>query len=161
FFFGGSQSLGGNATVTLGPSSINFVGATASGTTLTVGPDISIHATGGALGGGGTTFVNQNTITVDVGSSNVTINGLDNHGAVDVSGGANMTLAGAWTNRAGATITVTDSTLNLGGTYSNLGDITADNSTVNLGGAFTLAGLGSFHRTAGTVNLTGSLDNAN
>ena len=35
----------------------------------------------------------------------------------------------------------------------------AIDSTVNLGGVFTLAGLGTFDRTGGTVNLTGTLDN--
>ncbi len=39
------------------------------------------------------------------------------------------------------------------------GTITATNSTVNLGGNFTLAGLGSFTRSGGTVNLTGTLNN--
>src|SRR5262245_15494977 len=50
-FFNGSQTLDGSGTVTLGPSSTNFIGATTSSATLTLGSAISIHATGGTLGG--------------------------------------------------------------------------------------------------------------
>ena len=65
-----------------------------------------------------------------------------------------------WTNAS--TITATGATLNLGdgsNGWTNTGTIHATDSTVNLGGAWTLAGLGTFNRTGGTVNLTGTLDN--
>ena len=52
-----------------------------------------------------------------------------------------------------------DATLTLSGTWSNQGTLTATNSTVNLGGSFTVAALGSFQRSGSTVNLTGTLSN--
>ena len=48
--------------------------------------------------------------------------------------------------------------LTLGGTWSNTGTISESRATVNLGGLFTPAGLGTFNRSGGTVNLTGTLD---
>ena len=38
---------------------------------------------------------------------------------------------------------------------SNTGTITTTDSTVNLGGSFTTAALGTFNRTGGSVNLVG------
>ncbi len=73
-----------------------------------------------------------------------------------------MTLNGTWSNAAGSTIAASGATLNLGNSsnvWSNAGTISAVNSTVNLGGQFTLAALGTFNRTAGTVNLVGTLNN--
>src|SRR5207249_1535264 len=57
-------------------------------------------------------------------------------------------------------ISATAGTLSFSGGWSNSGTITAANSTVNLGGTFTVAGLGSFSRSGGAVNLTGTLANA-
>src|SRR5262249_42475304 len=54
------------------------------------------------------------------------------------------------------------STLKLGSStdvWSNQGTIAATSSTVSLGGSFTLATMGIFQRSGGTVNLTGTLDN--
>ena len=45
--------------------------------------------------------------------------------------------------------------------FSKSGTITATDGTVNLGGQFTSAGLGTFNRTGGAVNVTGTLDNTN
>ncbi len=77
----------------------------------------------------------------------------------------NIVPAGVWINDAGATISVTGNSddggsLGLDGNgWSNAGTITMTNSTVVLGGTFTLAALGSFARTGGTVDLTGTLNN--
>jgi hypothetical protein len=48
--------------------------------------------------------------------------------------------------------------LTLNGNWNNTLTLHAENSTVNLGGTFTLATLGTFTRSGGTVNLTGTLD---
>ena len=77
----------------------------------------------------------------------------------------NTVPAGVWTNDAGATISVTGNSdgggsLALEGNgWSNAGTIAMTNSSVLLGGTFTLATLGSFTRTGGTVDLTGTLNN--
>jgi hypothetical protein len=60
-------------------------------------------------------------------------------GNLDVGPNTNLTLAGGWRN---------DGVLTQGG------------GTLSLGGNFTLAALGDFRRAGGTVNLTGTLDNA-
>ena len=76
--------------------------------------------------------------------------------------GATLALDGTWSNVAGSTITASGGTLDLGNSsnaWSNAGSITATDSTVNLGGDFTVAGLGSFTRSGGMVNLTGALGN--
>jgi hypothetical protein len=81
-----------------------------------------------------------------------------------VSSGA-ITIGGSWVNAAGATVSATRATLNLGdqypsstATWRNAGTISATNSTVNLGGSFALADLGTFNRSGGTVNLVGTLN---
>ena len=50
-------------------------------------------------------------------------------------------------------------TLTLNGTWSNTSTINVAGGTLNLGGTFTVAGLGTYTRTGGAVNLTGTLDN--
>ena len=88
-----------------------------------------------------------------------------NNGTLDASNGETLAINGPWTNAAGATINASDATLSLGdptGYYdpwSNSGTITVTGSTLNLGGLFTLPGMGTFNQSANTVNLVGMLDN--
>ena len=57
-----------------------------------------------------------------------------NAGSIAVSSGASATLQGtAWNNSGAGTITVTDATLNLFGSWANHGAIAANASTVSLG----------------------------
>ena len=49
---------------------------------------------------------------------------------------------------------------NVGGAWTNVGSISVTNSTTSLGGSLTLASLGSFTRSGGTVILSGTLDNS-
>ena len=55
---------------------------------------------------------------------------------------------------------MTNSTLNIEGTWDNDGTIDATDSTVNLAGTFEVDDLGTFQRSGGTVNLLGTLNNA-
>ena len=43
--------------------------------------------------------------------------------------------------------------------WNNAGTIDAANATVSLNGTFTLANVGTFHRSGGTVSIVGTLDN--
>ncbi|MCB0029632.1 MAG: hypothetical protein KDE28_17080, partial [Anaerolineales bacterium] len=74
--------------------------------------------------------------------------------------GAIVTLDGAYTIDQPLDI-LAGSTLSLLGDWHNNSAISATNATVNLGGQFTLADLGTFVRSGGTVNLVGILDNSN
>lgn len=91
-----------------------------------------------------TTLINQGTISSDLENSELSIqpHHLINEGDISVTG-----LDSLLTIRP-------DTLLNADGT------ITAVDTTVNLGGSFTLPDLGTFQRTRGTVNLTGTLRNA-
>ncbi len=88
-----------------------------------------------------------------------------NDGTLDASNGETLSINGPWTNAAGGTINSSGATLSLGdptGYYdpwSNSGTITVTGSTLNLGGLFTLPGMGTFNQSANTVNLVGMLDN--
>ncbi len=86
------------------------------------------------------------------------LNSFTNDGTMRASGGGILEVACNWTNKH--LIEAIASTLTLKGSWTNAaGVITATNSTTNLGGTFTMAKLGTFNRTGGVVNLTGVLDN--
>ena len=111
---------------------------------------------GGAATGGGMFVtsiaggVNQSTYSSDT---------------AQAGNGETLAVLGVWTNAAGADISATGATLNLGdqnsnstNAWTNAGAITATNSTVNLGGLFTLAALGNFQTSAAVINLVGTLN---
>lgn len=117
-------------------------------------------ASGISVGGtadGGISNLSTNEGTLDFTGS---IDGTNwvNAGIIRSTTGTNLLLGGSWTNNA--EISAQDATLTLSGTYVNNASITAVNSTVNLGGTFTLANLGTFSRTGGLVQITGTLNNA-
>jgi hypothetical protein len=93
------------------------------------------------------------TITVDCDTE---ISGLYCSSNLVVSGGS-LSI----TNRAvlKAPLLVSSGTLTMDGSWANTGAITVNGGTVNFGGDFTTAELGTVCCTAGTVNLTGTLDN--
>ena len=89
----------------------------------------------------------------------MTVNGLTgNLGAAALSGtGSSLSLNG--TNYViNQTVTIpAGATLTLNGSWNNASTITETNATLNLGGSFTQATLGTFSNTGGTVNITGTL----
>ncbi|MFO0796476.1 MAG: tandem-95 repeat protein [Gemmataceae bacterium] len=149
----------------LGPSASNFLDLSTNNSTLTIAPNVTVETRGGRVGRSSLTItlVNQGTIesgpgvpaTVYLGTGGV------NFGTVRANPGSALALDGpGWTNAPGGTITATSATLttNSGASaYTNLGTLDATDSVVNLGGSFTQAALGSFSRTRGQVNLTGTL----
>jgi hypothetical protein len=163
-FFTGSQTLGGTGTVLLGVSESNSLVWSGSGsTTLTIGPNILVHGRNGTIDFGSQSFINQGTISADTYLGTITLNSTNwsNTGTIQSSNGGSLTLTGTWSNTG--TITANAGTLNLGNSsnaWSNAGIITDNGATVNLGGTFTVATLGTFNHSFGTVNLTGSLDNS-
>src|SRR5262249_22572192 len=103
--------------------------------------------------------VNRGALAADVAGTTITALGqaFTNEGTAEAKGGA-LNLADLAVN-TGTLAARSGSTLSLGGAWDNNGALISDAGTVNLGGSFTLAALGTFQRSGGTVNLTGTLDN--
>jgi YD repeat-containing protein len=174
-FFGSSgdgfaQTVSGTGTIQFGLNSgaVDYL-YSFSNETLTFGPSITIQGgVNSQIDAQSAGIDNQGTIAESTSGGQLTVNAIDwtNAGSINVSNGASAALDGSWSNSATGQITVTGATLNLGdqssssaNAWSNAGTISASNSTVNLGGLFTLAGLGRFTPSSGTVNLVGTLDN--
>jgi fibronectin-binding autotransporter adhesin len=160
-----SASLTGTGTIVFGTDSFN--GNTIySGSMLTIGNGFAIRGKRGQILNyfDSGKIVNQGTITEEVLAGVIIIGDgkgtFVNQGALSESNGATLTVNGSWSNAAGATLSATSGTLNLGSgvfPWSNAGTITANSATVNLGGTFTQAAMGTFNRTGGTVNVTGTM----
>ncbi len=148
---------------------------------MTIGSGITVQCIGNAqpafLNAGSSTIDNQGIINANDANANFGITlesgtggSWKNDNTVEASNGGNLTLTGNWTNNADGSITVTGSTLNLSGTWSNADTFTSQGaSSVNLGGTFGLANLGNYTRDAagkdtfnvvGTLNLAGQTLNA-
>lgn len=118
-----------------------------------------------AASNGGTLTVNATTIG-PLGNTAIDGGTLEVNGAftvnqpINVLGAGVLSLEGTYTVAAPITVAASG-TLTLEGNPLNSSTITATDATVNLGGTFTLARLGDFRRVGGTVNLTGTLDNRN
>ena len=141
--FEGTQTLGGTGTVAFTDNNASNALYAGSNSTLTIGPNVTVHGTAGQINNNGPgttgsgTFINQGTIHADVAGGSILLNGVgwSNSGSIEAINGSTVTLAGTW---------------------SNTGTIEETASTLNLGGSFTL---GTFTRTGGTVNQTGTLNN--
>ena len=146
-----------------------ILSADAAGMVLTLGPNLTISGGLGFIQqaefvGGATTIINQGTISADdAGGQGITIrpSTFSNENAIEAINGSFLTItAASWTNEAGATITATGgSTLTFQDDWNNLGTVTVTSSTVVLGGTFSTADIGTLTRSGGTVTLTGDLDN--
>ncbi len=139
---GNSDTVG---SLTIGAAGIasNF---TLSAGTLTVNGAFTLPATGNVI--------NQGTGTLSIAGG--TLAGATIASGTQLTSTGNSTLTGV--TLAGQ-LSVNAGTLTLSGAWSNSGTITSTNATVDLGGTFTAAQLGTFNRTGGTVNLTGTLTN--
>jgi len=132
--FVGNQVLSGNGTVVFGGSnpwgtgSANALFLANGGTTLVIGPGITVRGQNGTIGATGSPWgspanvsvVSQGTISADVSGGRITINAqpFSNQGLVESPLG----------------------TLNLGGTLAGLGNIQSGNGPLVLSGVLTNAG---------------------
>jgi RHS repeat-associated protein len=154
--FNGDQTVGGTGQIQFAGGGGNFRIAGA----VLLGPGITVHETSGLfliVSGG---LVNQGTIDVD--GSGLSIDGNSGTWSNAAGGtlrveGSTLTLGDTWSNSG--QIVASNSTLNLGGSWSSSGTISQVNSTVNLGGTFKTSGMGTLSSTGGVVNLTGTLTN--
>ncbi len=148
--FSGSQTLGGTGTVVFGKNAIyNTLRVINAGTTLTIGAGQTVRGQTGWIGYNqylgappNVAVVNQGVISCDVNGGTITIQAqpFTNQGQAAAVNGGSLTLAGAW---------------------GNVGTIAVTNSMINLGGTFATANLGAVSAAGGTVNLTGILVNSN
>ena len=141
--------------------------------TLTLGPNLTVRGGLAAirsdllLNGNGV-VINQGRIVSDIRGQTLDISpdSFTNRGVVEAI--ANTTLAlgrfnTAWGNAPGGTIRGNSATLNFSGDWQNSGRIELTNTTLNLGGTFTTAdlGLSNVSIQGGAVNLVGDLINTN
>jgi hypothetical protein len=168
--FSGTQTLSGSGTVVLGGGTnkvFNVLRIIVAGSTLTIGPGITLHGDGGGIGystawGGPPSVgvINQGTITDDMSGGNIALSGspFENQSQVRATGGGKVTLD-RLKNDAGAGVSATGGSLTFTGAWTNAGSIDATDSTLSLGGSFKLEATSSFDRSGGTVTLAGMLDN--
>jgi hypothetical protein len=109
-------------------------------TNLTLGAGLLIHGSAGSIGG------NQgNTLMTSAAT-------IDSDGGGTLSAGPP---AGTWSSSG--LLRASNGTLNLQGAWTNTGTIDVETAGVlNLGGSFKSSTFGTFERTGGTVNLTGT-----
>ncbi|MBL8866569.1 MAG: hypothetical protein JNK93_13500, partial [Planctomycetia bacterium] len=162
--FNGSQTLGGSGEVLITGNNVG-VATGQTNMTLTVGPGVLIHAAAGISGTVGSTgtatgavIVNQGTLAVDAAGSSITISSPSFTNAAATTT-PTVTPGGRMLMSAAGTLSINSAS------WSNIGTIGVSAGTLNLGGGFNTASVmdpGRFSRTggtAGTVNLTGTLDN--
>jgi len=133
--FQGTQTLDGHAQVVFGNSFenevYNAIELSQPGSTLVIGDQVRLSGQLGILAGGGVSYHPLNL------SQKVA---FLNRGDLSVGPGSQMGLYGTWTN---------------------LGVINVSEGTLVLGGVFTVQSLGNLHRSGGTINLFGTLNNTN
>ncbi len=102
-------------------------------------------------------------LTDNVNGTSITNGNLDLQGTytfnvpVNVSTGS-LTLDGDWINAS--TITQSGGSIRVNGNWDNNGTIHQTGGTIFLGGTFTVAAMGTFTGTAGTVAIVGTLEDA-
>ena len=140
---------------------------------LIIGPGVLVHGQNGVIGYNGNfagssnvTFTNQGTINADTAGGTLTLDGNNwtNSGTIQGSNGGSLILtttvatAPAWTSGTALSISG-GGALTLNGNNWTSAGVTMTNATLNLGDTFTFADLGTFTRSGGTVNVTGTLTN--
>jgi hypothetical protein len=160
-----TASLNGNTPYTINGTGVFFLGSGNNGIAgnadITLGPDITLSGYVGRFSPG-SVLINEGTVHSNLpgelifGAAGMTV---INNGVMKGTDSGSIGIDGNWSNNG--SITIQDGgVLNLYGTYDNQGTMFATDSTVNLNGEFTMAGLGSFSRTGGTVTIQGTLNNA-
>ena len=162
-------TLGSGVVLNAGSNYLYFGGTNTTDHITAVSGTATVNMTGGSLYGG----YNSQPLQIDAG---VTVQG---YGNIYNYNGVSVTNAGTViANTAGQTLTIYPSTFTNSGTlsvtsgtltvdpysttapsWSNTGTMQVSGGTLNLGGSFTTAGIGTFTRTGGAVNITGKLDN--
>ena len=160
WFTGAQPLLGGTFKI----ASESFISTDA---LLTLGPTVTVIGTyapapvvSNQIGGIGE-VVNLGTIqggTVMLTSVRTMRNrGVIQSGWVELRIGVGST---SFMNEADGVLRGTQGTITLDGTWHNAGLISVSDTTLNLGGSFGVVDVAGLQRTGGTVNLTGTMDNS-
>jgi uncharacterized repeat protein (TIGR01451 family) len=154
-----TETLGGTGTVVVGQSSTfsSIAPRQNSGEVVTFGPGITLRGGTASIGTDNASVINQGTILTSGTANTLSLTNFVNGGTIRADAGAGLHTFGTWSN-SGTIHVEGGGELFLAGSYHNAGVFEAVNATT-LGSDFTLADLGAFHRTGGTVNLRGTLDN--
>lgn len=176
-FDGGSQTLGGNGTVTFGATgSSNRIGIE-NGGTLTIASGVLIHGENGTIGGqvltgGPATIINNGTISADVSGGTISIltnngatNAVQNNGILSAVNGGTMVLNSNVTGNAGSAINVgAGSTIVQNGVVvsgvvntTGNGNFVASNSGANVLNNVTFTGALNLASNTGSETVRGNL----
>ena len=153
--FSGTQTLGGSGSVlfnngtVLANDNYPYTGMflTSSNTSLTIGPNITVHGGEAEIGRSDSTawtsatnvsLVLQGTIDADSAGETIYVDGTNwtNSGTLQTDGGS-LVLEGSWTSTTAAALTVNAGTLELGGTWSTTSTVTVNGGTLSVAGAGT------------------------
>ena len=178
--FKGTQSLSGTGTVVFGHASFNTLRLEDAGTTLTIGPGITVRGQSGVLGysagqwGGpsNVTVINQGTINADTAGGTLKMDGTNwsNAGLITATAGT-IQLGGTFGLTGGGTISSNGGLVDLTGTLNNAGSTLSLNATTGSwrlaggtisGGTIATSGgaklLATFSGTLDGVTVNGDLD---
>ncbi len=149
-FFQGSETLDGDGDVLFGGGTgDNSIGSN-EGSTLTIGPNMTVHGGSGTIGSSfGDTLINQGTIDADVSGDTISVFSatFQNEGSIGAANGGVLTISDLTGSLGNVSLTGADSSLTVNGTNY------AIDSSISIASGVTLALLDSW--TMGTgVSLT-------
>ena len=160
WFTGAQPLLGGTFKI----ASESFISTDA---LLTLGPTVTVIGTyapapvvSNQIGGIGE-VVNLGTIQGGTGLR-TSVRTMRNRGVMQSGSGELRIGVGStsFMNEADGVLRGTQGTITLDGTWHNAGLISVSDTTLNLGGSFGVVDVAGLQRTGGTVNLTGTMDNS-
>jgi hypothetical protein len=135
---------------------------------LTLGSHLTVNQTGnsanfsGYYNQAGSGIVNAGTINAGFNGGNFTIGDVSftNQGTINVSNGDRFNInSTAFANTSGGAVIVSGGIGSISSSsWSNSGSLIVSGGTLNLGSSFSLAQLGTVNHTAGTLALTGTLN---
>ncbi len=160
--FPGTQSLS-SGTIICGGLNTSFYGNSLTvpdnNTALTLGANVVLRGNILSIGGNGA-LVNQGLISADGGSGPLSIatKSYTNSGTNDCRNSGVLSISSStWTN-TGLIRATGSGSVSLNNSWSNAGILEMTDSTINLGGTFTVPQLGTLRRSGGTVRLGGVLN---
>ncbi|WP_158932493.1 choice-of-anchor D domain-containing protein [Acidisphaera sp. S103] len=146
-------------------SSISVNDPNATGNQLTLGSNLTLSQVGAyaSLYGDsspGDGIVNDGTIDASVSGGQFTVAGnFSNAGSIAVSGGDSFIINNTTFTNTGTLTETGGSTVTLNTDWTNAGHISETDSTLNLGGTFTTAALDTIGASGGEIDITGTLIN--